>query len=552
MTCFLRPAFLLTLACALAGAGVVLLWPAQRDFTRPVPAGDQEVAWLNPATNTVAWERFVAAVHRLPGDRPDLGVEIAGESNPFPSQTTEVPEIAVRARGVKGRLWFRWYKLTGDLNHERWVRELARRDPPPLVVLGGGASDRAADLAWELKVHQPEFSKPPVYFITTASSERVPVLDQAEGQPLTEIYPGRTFRFCFTNGQMAEAVTEFIWSQDDLRPDALPVYVTRWEDDPYSGDLSEEFCRVLRPPDGRFGRRLEASQGAAALARFWGWFAGQNASGAISPHASGAGGFCAGEAGRGPFTPLVNLSILYSVGGYHRPNHWEEEAASLLMAHLDEHPAQRRPLLIVPASPQPARRFVRAVVSLAPGDDRRYVVASGDALDFNTVYRDRSLAWPIQDLPATLVLFCQRNPVDPVAFRPDRAGDTDRPVSGGQTPTGTQDLLLYRDVVETVVGAACRPDGVVADAGVFAGLLREAQGPDGQPLFAPEGNLSSGAGEFVVCLRPVRQGERLLPRARLQVWNRRTAAGGPGWFPVSIAGRTELEVAYTSEAVAEE
>jgi hypothetical protein len=62
---------------ALVG-GVLLFWqgdptPANQAVPLPVPSGDQEVVWLNAATN-VAWERFVAAVHRLQAARPGLGL----------------------------------------------------------------------------------------------------------------------------------------------------------------------------------------------------------------------------------------------------------------------------------------------------------------------------------------------------------------------------------------------------------------------------------------------------------------------------------------------
>src|SRR5262245_12753910 len=114
MTWLLRPSNLVIVPAALTlSPGVLLIRPAERDITRPVPAGDQEIAWLNPATNAVAWERFVAAVYRLKDERPDLGLEVAPDANPFPSQTADVPELAVTAHGNKSRLWFRWYKLTG-------------------------------------------------------------------------------------------------------------------------------------------------------------------------------------------------------------------------------------------------------------------------------------------------------------------------------------------------------------------------------------------------------------------------------------------------------
>jgi hypothetical protein len=66
---FLRTStFLLSLVfLAVATAGWVL-WP--RDVSPlaaplPLAQGDQEIAWLYPATNTAAWERFVFAVKQL-------------------------------------------------------------------------------------------------------------------------------------------------------------------------------------------------------------------------------------------------------------------------------------------------------------------------------------------------------------------------------------------------------------------------------------------------------------------------------------------------------
>ena len=61
------------------------------------------------------------------------------------------------------------------------------------------------------------------------------------------IYDRRSFRFCFSNQQMAHAVTDFIWSRDELRPDSDPVYTVSWEDDPYSTDLvNNGFYTALR------------------------------------------------------------------------------------------------------------------------------------------------------------------------------------------------------------------------------------------------------------------------------------------------------------------
>ena len=532
-----RPSILVVLSVILTiTAGIIVFWPfastlADRAVARALPAGDQEIVWLNPATNAVAWERFVAAVQRLKTDRPDLGMTISTDANPFPSQTAEVPELAIGVTGRKGRLWFRWYKLTGDLGPGQWVDALARRNPPPLAIIGGGSSDRARDLAGELAQKQHQFPAPPLLLITLASLE--------EG--LMAIYPERSFRFCFTNRQMAEAVADFIWNTEDLRPDTEPVYLIRWEDDPYSVDLADEFRRVLGPegPSKSF-QNLRTVQ---AAARRWAWLAGYVTLGNV-PRGLELEGFLQLELRRpGPFW---SMTIPYSVGSFNRPNLWEEGAAERLMGELEQHPAQQRPLLVLPAAPQPARRFLRALLRIAPLDARRFVVATGDALDFNTIYRDRKLTWPILDLPVPVVFFCHRNPVDPLAFQPDRSGNDNAPPDpAGKTSTGTQDLLVYRDIVETLVESAFSSSGLRDNADEVGRQLKAARLKDGRPRFTANGNQHSGSGEFVVCFRPVRLGDRTLPQARLQVWHRSDDAGaGRKWTPIPVAGKPELIVDY--------
>src|SRR5581483_1553891 len=91
-------------------------------------------------------------------------------------------------------------------------------------------------------------------------------------KPLMDVYPSRSFRFCFTNQQMAQAVVDFVWSQPDLAPYGNPLLALsavpaaavdpwmvlgplaahaqeshpsaaalEWDDDPYSIDLSNQF-----------------------------------------------------------------------------------------------------------------------------------------------------------------------------------------------------------------------------------------------------------------------------------------------------------------------
>ena len=228
--------------------------------------------------------------------------------------------------------------------------------------------------------------------------------------------------------------------------------------------------------------------------------------------------------------------IPYSVGTFGRPNHWEARAAETLLNVYDEHPRQHRPLVVLPATPEPGRRFLRALMRIAPVEAARFVVATGDGIDFDVIYRDRMMTWSIQDLPFALVLFCHRNPVDPGAFELDRPGrETTVPDPGGRTSTGTQDLLLYRDIVGTVARAAYTEQELVSSADALRERLREASSPDGRRRFDDQGNPVGGAGEYVVWLEPVlrrrprgapRRAERVEPVGQLERAALATGAGG--------------------------
>ena len=388
-----RPTILVpVLVVLILGATALVYWPlwgkpmVGRAIPQPVPERDQEVAWLNNATSGVAWERFVAAVRRLNEKHPDLGLQVAEDGNAFPSHTTATPELAVKLGSSQARVWFRWYKLTGDTGTGEWVKALGQRRPPPLAIIGGSSSDRARDLARELNALQAGLPSPPVLLITTATADQV---DREEGgHDLMGIYPQRSFRFCYTNRQMAEAVTEFIWQHPDLRPDSEPVYSAHWEDDPYSEDLFERFHEVLGPD--RFGGRMMQARTAQGVARDVGWLAGHLAGDGILP-GLGLETFCR------PPGPYWSMPIPYSVGNPDQPNRWEVEAAERLMDERDQHLTQRKPLLVLPAIPKPAYRFLHALVRISHKEARRFIVATGDAIDFDTVYRDRNLKWPIQD-----------------------------------------------------------------------------------------------------------------------------------------------------------
>ena len=245
------------LAVALAGW---ILWP--RDVgpmaaPLPVAADEQEIAWLYPATNTAAWERFVYAVQELSkgkGEDEDPLSYVVGDQA-FPPQSAVTPELVLSSPEFPGKLSLRWYKLTGDQDARYWTRLLLERQPPPLAIIGGSTSSGAIELAQCLEEETRKLQlgeRAPLLLLSTATADDLPASHPNE-YPLTSVYEGRTFRFCFTNGQMAHAVTDFLRHRADLWPDMDPVYMIHWRDDPYSRDLSRRFLEALRQPASQLG-----------------------------------------------------------------------------------------------------------------------------------------------------------------------------------------------------------------------------------------------------------------------------------------------------------
>jgi hypothetical protein len=503
------------LAALVLGAAALGLWPWPGDsLPRPeaVPSGDREVAWLYSATSASTWERFVTAAQNAAA-RPDLGLSV-DSSRAFPPQTTAVPEVALSVRGGSGRLLLRWYKLTSDWKTDKWVQALGRRQPPPLAVIGGSSSDPAIELA---KCLQGQFAgsadpgSTPLLLLTTATADEDARPD-GSSVGLTDLYPGRSYRFCFTNRQMAEAATDFVWSHDALRPDGDTYYLVPWKDDAYSMDLAARFIDTLEP-------RLVARNVARAVA----WQAGCAALGGV-PHLDG-GPERWGSHGLSEWQPID-----FGVGTFDQPNRWEALIAQRIMAKRRTDPAGHSVLVLSAASAQPARRFLRGLMRLAPLQAQRFVVVTGDAIAFNTIYRDRNVAWPVQDLPFDLVLFCHRNPAEAAAgFQPEGdAVPTARTAADGHGDTGTEDVLLFGDIVEALVQATFEGGGLPASADELGARLRGIHwhpaerrvgpGSEGFPLFSEHGNRHSGTGEHVVWLRPQVEHGNIQPRATITVW----------------------------------
>jgi hypothetical protein len=499
MKWLLRPSGLIVLLVFLVVGAAAWIYQSTQVPSRPVPlpvhGEDYEIAWLNSATGSTAWQRFVQAVADVTGSEP--GPET------FPRQTTSVPEFVASLPGSGTKLRFRWYKLTSEWDAEYWIEALTRRDPPPLAVIGGSTTDAAAQQARWLRSQAqvlPE-ERRPLLLLTTATADRVK-LDREEqashpdGIPLLDLYPGRTFRFCFSNQQIGSAVTGFIWGHPDLRPDAFPVYAVEWEDDPYSQDLINGFL-------GAMSRRATF-----AMASAWGVGAGLGSTGGFPLGVLNYANVMSPDA----LYPLTR-KVLYSVGSFERPNRYEAWAALDILDNLGRHARQKHAMLVLSGQSQPSRRFVRAMCRLSPIRTRRFVLASGDSISFNTILRDRNVTWPIQDLPCSLVLFCHQNP----------AGELQ--AGRAETASGTEDLFLYREIIRALIVANTCEGRRCDHANRLRDRLRRLhlgeEGPridgPGPLLFDEAGNRRSGTGEHVVWLRPSFDGERALPEATINV-----------------------------------
>ncbi|MFL5331353.1 MAG: hypothetical protein ACJ8C4_20895 [Gemmataceae bacterium] len=487
-----------------------------------VPAGDREIAWIQPATSVGAWERFVTGVLRVHHDWAAVSVD---DSRAFPEQTTAVPEVVISLQNATGNLRIRWYKISKDASVSNLVTRLAHRDPAPLCVLGGGSSDRAFDLARAMNDQLTWAGERPTLFFTTATASTIG--DPSEPQPLNlmDVYPGRSFRMCFTNAQIASAVVDFVWSQPDLRPTGDPspvlgligatsvetaltnlalqgdesspiVSALEWDDDPYSVDLSRQFHAVLHEP--QWGRVLVRE----------------------------------------------TRGIPFSVGGQYDPNPWEAEAAEHLLSSLKYAPFERQ-LLVLPTVVAPARRVLRSITSALPLVGRNLVAVTGDSISLNNIYRDADIGWDTRALAVPLVSFAHQNPVawdepsidEELPQSPPRDDEHPPPDRNSPSflspPTNTDEALQHRDMMQLIIEAAYRVQSktlpsTMANSDEFIRQLRTYR----SGMFAANGDRIGGQGEYILCLRPQfatggGSVTQVLPTATLDVWTRQPNAIDP-------------------------
>ena len=493
---FRWPILILT-SCLLGIALGVGLWawlmrPAN-PLPRPlaVPDGDREIAWLNNTSASETWSLFVIGIKRIemPVNGSPSGLSV-DDSNAFPEQSTAVPELVIARDGFVGKLRIRWYKVATESPINGWVKALAARDPAPLAIIGGWTSDWAHKLAQALNAQGGWHGSPPLFFITTATVDTVTGdPDDSTGFPsvseqrnLIEVYPRRSFRFCFSNSQMVRAVSDYVLHEPSLRPGPLNwpelravgmgasgpwnltaglaplahrpnVFPLKWQDDTYSEDLFNQFRE-----------HLYASLDVPRIAS----------------------------------DPA--FSIPFSVGGFSRPNAGEAAAVRAILNDLP--PPGERSLLVIPTgSSAPARRVLLALSERVPQAGRRLVAVTGDGFSVNTFYRDAEWAWPARSIPIPVVLFAHDNP-----FGWDLPSDTRPPMGYRLEPKTTTEEVLLDTNLGRMVADAVFPV-VVGERRMSIGADEVAEYLRIRPdkFFDDRGNRRGRSGEHVAVVRPTQR-----------------------------------------------
>lgn len=488
--------FLLCLPVILLASGQWQPWRAESPTATPlsVPAGDQEMAWIHTTTNANTWERFVTGIVRTQTVVPGLKVD---DSRAFLDSTTETPELVLSSDGHAGKLHIRWYKLQNEIGAANWVQALAARTPAPLAVIGGGSTDRALDLAYAMAAQTEWKGDRPPLLITTATADFSESHGLGSKLRLVDIYDDRTFRFCFSNHQMAKAVIDFVWQTPALRPTSASelargavasaawagfteateerpaVLSVKWDDDPYSIDLHEQFASVLS--------RLSWPHTLLPL----------------------------------PVSIQQLQSIPYSIGGLNTPNWCEATRAVEIAEILTRYPTQRL-MLVLSSTTHPARRLLRTVLESQPSTADKLVVVTGDGIPVNAILRDGEFAWPVASLALPLVLFAHN---DPTAWD---APNRNIPPPPGYTfapPNSTEEAMHFGELGRVVVTACYPPNAPLVSRGDTLIERLHARRP---AFFDTNGERLDGTGEHVVVVRP-------WPESLLTVWRR----GDEGWKRLS-------------------
>ncbi len=228
------------------------------------------VAWMvfvlifDPPKSNVGREVAEVAVFLPERDDWDdfvLGVRKVEGRGLIHHVTEEHSTIQFRTRVSDQMLRLVWHEGGGVTGLPNRVRALLERPRTPIAVIGSSNTFLTAALAetlGQLQAGHRDSVSLPVLLVPWATS--VLVESQSSGiRPLLQLYPGRTFRFCPNNGQIADMVVQAVRGRTEGSINVLMVVDQR---DPYSTDLARGFEKAIEETTGArlLGSPIELSE----------------------------------------------------------------------------------------------------------------------------------------------------------------------------------------------------------------------------------------------------------------------------------------------------
>jgi len=446
------------------------------DIPISVPVGTHEIAWLAPSNSSVTWQRFVEAV--LFFSHSNCGQDISIDSRgAFPSNPRTIPAIKFTWKS-RSLIWS-WYRTDDEYEI---VGKLITRFPQPIAIIGGASTESAIKLATAItKDGSPNVTDRPVMILTTATANHLRGNERNfyGRENLMTLHKGLSFRFGFSNYQMATLILDFLKEQNTWSGPLPAPWIMRWVDDPYATDLEEAIDSAWRS----LPEKDKIQKGFSQI-----------------------------------------ISIKSSVGGLQRPNSDELLAASNFASRAIVNSNTEGNWLALCGQLFPSRRLLKTLAQFTDSRLKGYTIISGDTLGFNTVYRDWEELWPVKDLPFSVVFFCHQNPVSSeYGFNPNP------PAEKKNLASGTDDLLLNRDLIQALT-EAWRNIGEADNSATLASVIRNIKYSHDGPRFAPleadfsflfdnDGNRNSGSGEHIVTLSPSRLPRDMKKEGTVEVWS---------------------------------
>ncbi|HEU5118549.1 MAG TPA: hypothetical protein VFT74_18210, partial [Isosphaeraceae bacterium] len=160
--------------------------------------------------------------------------------------------VLVRSTDQGRRVRFCWDAALGERELRQHLHNRLNAPNRPVAVVGSINTTLTLTLARELAAwSRSQRTLGPALLVTGATSvevERSPSTGPSvepipESQPLLDVYPGRTFRFCLNNRRLASLVIDYLSEQKGETPSTVFVVVDRY--DPFSEDLAAFFDEAI-------------------------------------------------------------------------------------------------------------------------------------------------------------------------------------------------------------------------------------------------------------------------------------------------------------------